>query len=293
MEESLKPSLPLFSVLIANYNNGEFLRDAVDSVFKQTYPHWEIIIVDDASTDNSKEFYSKFAEDSRIHCYFNEENRGCGYTKRRCAELSHGEILGFLDPDDYLAPNALDVMVKAHLNTPSASLVYSLYYNLKTDSVSTHQRAIPSDSSFLQLGGRSAAISHFATFKKVFYDKTGGIDHHYKRAVDHDLYFRLEEVGEVLFVPEVLYYYRNNTGKNISTGDNSLRAFVWNFIGEADAFRRRGLEDTMEEPLYNHLKAVLDEYGYQTEVRIRNTASYRLGNMLLKPFRSIKKLFGK
>ena len=48
---------PLFSVLISNYNNGKYLMEAVDSVRKQTYPNWEIVLVDDCSTDNSKELY--------------------------------------------------------------------------------------------------------------------------------------------------------------------------------------------------------------------------------------------
>ena len=74
---------PLFSVLIANYNNGKYLMDAIDSIRRQTYTHWEIILVDDASTDNSKELYKELEKDNRIHIYYNEENRGCGYTKPR------------------------------------------------------------------------------------------------------------------------------------------------------------------------------------------------------------------
>lgn len=99
---------PLFSVLIANYNNGKYLMDAIDSVWRQTYTHWEIILVDDASTDNSKELYKELEKDNRIHIYYNEENRGCGYTKRRCADLANGELCGFLDPDDALTDDALE-----------------------------------------------------------------------------------------------------------------------------------------------------------------------------------------
>ncbi|MBR5957742.1 MAG: glycosyltransferase family 2 protein [Salinivirgaceae bacterium] len=83
---------PLFSVLIANYNNGRYLQEAVDSVRSQTYTNWEIILVDDASTDNSKELYKELEKDSHIHIFYNEENKGCGYTKRRCAELAKGEV---------------------------------------------------------------------------------------------------------------------------------------------------------------------------------------------------------
>ena len=61
---------PLFSVLIANYNNGKYLQEAVDSVLAQTYTNWEIIIVDDKSTDNSAEVYNQYKDDSRFHIYY-------------------------------------------------------------------------------------------------------------------------------------------------------------------------------------------------------------------------------
>lgn len=114
---------PLFSILIANYNNGCYLQEAIDSVLAQTYPNWEIVLVDDKSSDDSFEIYKKYKEDKRFHIYFNEENKGCGYTKRRCAELAQGELCGFLDPDDKLTPDALEVMVNEHGARAECSLV--------------------------------------------------------------------------------------------------------------------------------------------------------------------------
>ena len=72
---------PLFSVLIANYNNGCYLTEAVDSVRGQSYDHWEIVIVDDASTDNSDEVFEELSKDSRIRVFHNDRNHGAGYTK--------------------------------------------------------------------------------------------------------------------------------------------------------------------------------------------------------------------
>lgn len=91
----MKTNQPLFSVLIANYNNGKYLMEAIESVRQQTYTNWEIILVDDASTDNSKELYKELEKDERIHIYLNEQNIGCGYTKRRCAELATGGYLSY------------------------------------------------------------------------------------------------------------------------------------------------------------------------------------------------------
>ena len=92
----MSPDQPLFSVLIANHNDSKYLMEAVESVEAQTYTRWEIIIVDDGSTDNSKELFQELEKNPRIRVFCNGENKGCGFTKRRCLEEAKGEICGFL-----------------------------------------------------------------------------------------------------------------------------------------------------------------------------------------------------
>ena len=89
------------SILIANYNNGRYFKDCYDSIISQSYDNWEVIIVDDCSTDNSVELIKKFIDgDERFKFYQNTQNKGCGYTKRKCLDLATGEFCAFLDPDD-------------------------------------------------------------------------------------------------------------------------------------------------------------------------------------------------
>ena len=284
---------PLFSVLIANYNNGRFLMDAIDSVRNQTYSNWEIVLVDDSSSDNSIELYKQLEPDKRIRLFFNEKNKGCGYTKRRCAELANGEFCGFLDPDDALVNDALEVMVKEHIDRSDVSLVYSKYYLVDAQrailDTSSHQLALPENVSFLEYG--EGAISHFVSFKKSFYDKTIGIDAYYRRAVDHALYFLLEEVGKVHFIDKPLYYYRANTGQNISTYENSDAAFFWDLIIMSDACRRRGLlgEDVVLVKFKDFVESLKSEYYLNGMDAVRQTKTYKIGKAILKPFSYIKK----
>ena len=278
----------LFSVLIANYNNGKYIEDALNSVFKQTYNNWEIILVDDCSTDNSADIYKKYEKDPRIHIFYNESNYGCGYTKRRCAELAQGDICGFLDPDDTLEPNALDIMVKTHEEDNSLSMVYSRFNkvdeNLQFIQISKQQRIIPEGSSFLEGDG---GISHFVTFKTSAYRKTPGINADFVRAVDHNMYFMLEEVGKVKFVDKVLYNYRTNTGSNISLGDNEDKAYLWHFIGAIDACRRRGLP--IEEIVLKDFRKWNRGLAYRAETNVKNARTYKFGKMMLTPFRYLKR----
>lgn len=281
---------PLFSVLIANYNNGKYLMDAIESVKAQTYTNWEIIIVDDGSTDNSPELYKQLKQDSRIHVFYNEDNKGCGYTKRRCAELANGEICGFLDSDDCLANNALETMVKAHLVNPTCSLVYSKFYyvdpQLKELSISDQQCVIPTGKSFLTCK-KIGAVSHFVTFKREKYNKTDKIDGFLKNAVDIDLCLKLEEVGDILFLPKPLYYYRIDTGNNISLGNRNLgRTLGSEVIVKSLACRRRGIPE--DDIPYHTLQVTLDtirENAYQQgrkdgEDAIRNTRAFRIGKKI-------------
>ena len=233
----------LFSILIANYNNGRFLQEAIDSVLAQTYANWEIILVDDKSTDNSSEIYKKYKDDSRFHIYYNDENRGCGYTKRRCADLANGELCGFLDPDDKLQSHALEIMVSAHQEHLNCSLVYSTLFLWDDKSCVTK---VLEDVGEMEKGedfliSSKKIVSHFATFKKVFYDNTKGIDKLMSSAVDFDLYIKLEEVGDLHFINEPLYFYRQGNVNSISIGSDEMqqKAFANRIKASLNAFVRR------------------------------------------------------
>ena len=149
---------------------GLFLQEAIDSILAQTYPNWEVIIVDDKSNDDSKHIYEHLASDRRFKVFYNDDNQGCGYTKRRCIELASGELCGFLDPDDALAPQALEVMVQAHSDHPECSLIYSTCYRYSGDKEAEMPvwdlvGEIPSELDMLLY--RKKIAGHFASFKKT------------------------------------------------------------------------------------------------------------------------------
>ena len=283
---------PLFSILIANYNNGCFLQEAIDSVLAQTYTCWEIIIVDDESTDDSMVIYDKYKSDSRFHIFHNDKNKGCGYTKRRCVELANGDICGFLDPDDTLTDDALEIMVKTHRDNPDASLVISAM-NIVDNRLKIvkkgYYRPKPNGESFLQY----PYWNHFASFKRRLYQNSDGIDPIAKRAVDDDLYYRLEEVGDVRYIKNALYNYRFSTGSNISQGENEYKAFVWHLRATANACKRRNMEDRIEGILAKHINDVVADVKKTEADRIRRTTPYRVGRFMISPLYAIMKLLGK
>ena len=283
-------SHPLISVLVANYNNGCYLQEAIDSIKRQKYDNWEIIIVDDDSSDNSEIIYDELKNECRIRVFRNDVNRGVGYTKRRCVENASGEICGFLDPDDVLVgEDALSIMVQKHLENPGASMIYSGMYrgdeHLKIIRESPGAD-IEKGSSGLEM--RSWPFHHFLTFKMSFYRKTEGIDSFMRNAEDYGLYYKLEEVGEVIHLDMMQYIQRNNPN-SISLNANSYKAAVWHSYACIKAMKRRGLmdESLMLFPVESALnKAYRKGYDKATSSRV-----YRLGLFFAKPVLFLAKLW--
>ncbi|NJO77608.1 MAG: glycosyltransferase [Cyanobacteria bacterium RM1_2_2] len=100
---------PLVSIIVNNYNYERFLAEAIDSALAQTYPNIEVIVVDDGSTDNSRNVVAQYGE--RIIAIL-QENGKQGKAFNNGFSHSHGEIVIFLDSDDYLFPNAVEQIVQ-------------------------------------------------------------------------------------------------------------------------------------------------------------------------------------
>lgn len=279
---------PLFSVLIANYNNGRFLQEAIDSVLGQTYSYWEAIIVDDKSTDNSSEIYEKYKNDGRFHIYYNRENKGCGYTKRLCVDLARGELCGFLDPDDVLLPSALSQMVEAHYQNVDASLVFSRHFicNERLEVVGENRRLCIKEGKGYFTNG-DYAQEHFSSFKKKSYAKTEGIAPYLKKAVDQDLYFKLDEVGRCVVLDDFTYKFRL-VDSGISHEDSGIPAAYWNMIVGYEACKRRRL-DPMQYSFKGFREYCMHWYRVGEE-KACQSKSYKLGKALLKPLSFIKRV---
>lgn len=225
---------------MANYNNGKYIKEAIQSVFDQSYTNWEVIIVDDASTDNSWDVIKDLSKKhNNIYSYQNIKNLKVAATKGRATELSNGEICAILDPDDKLVPTALEKQVKCYLEDSNCSMVSSKYYIcdevFNINGINTDVYKPEQNYSYLaSLGG----INAFWTFKKEKYDLTRGFKTKYYLAEDQDLYYQLEEVGAVKVINEPLYYYRIHKN-SISKNDNLATAYAYHLLAMFEAKNRR------------------------------------------------------
>lgn len=97
----------LVSIIMPSWNTGRFIGESIQSVLNQTYKNWELIIVDDCSTDNTDEIVASF-DDERIRYFRNDKNSGAALTRNKAMREARGEWIAFLDSDDLWTPEKLE-----------------------------------------------------------------------------------------------------------------------------------------------------------------------------------------
>jgi glycosyltransferase involved in cell wall biosynthesis len=198
---------PEFSIIMANHNKADYIREALKSVIGQTFKNWELVLIDDFSTDNSIEVIKSFLPDKRVRFLKNKSNLGYIKTLKRAIKESKAEIFGVLDSDDQLQSHALEEIINLHIENRDCGLIYSQFSyhdeNMQFKEVG-YCREIPKNKSDLLCD----SISHFKTFKKKYYLKTSGYDKNIIYAEDKDIAFKMEEVSKILFIDKILYNYR-------------------------------------------------------------------------------------
>ena len=106
-------NLPFASIIIPVYNQADYVGEAITSALAQRWPNFEVLIIDDASTDNTPEVIAAFENDARVSIYHNETNRDCVYTFNRGISLARGQYYGILAADDTWEPEFLEKCVNA------------------------------------------------------------------------------------------------------------------------------------------------------------------------------------
>lgn len=253
----------LVSIAMTCYNQAHFVLDAIRSVVAQTHQDWEIVVVDDYSTDASLEVIWEFVEklkiQKKVKIISHEENKGYGSSLREAIGESSGELVVVLDSDDILAKDdVLEICVGVHNAHPDVSMTYSnyiaCYEDLKLKSV-VETRQIEEGESYLKKGGAfvknckpgdelcvNLKISHLKVFKRRYYDMTVGIDPNLRKTVDKDLVFKLEEVGKFKHINEFLMLYRKHA--------NSLAAV----FGRSNSEYRENIEKARKSIYDNAVK---------------------------------------
>jgi glycosyltransferase involved in cell wall biosynthesis len=208
------PDRPLVSVLIPAYNVEEFVAAAIESALVQTYPHVEVVVVNDGSTDGTAAAIAPFRD--RI-VYVDQPNRGLAGARNAAIAAASGPVLALLDADDLWLPDRLEQCVALLEQQPEVGLVTSDAFLIE-DGLRTARRCygdrrrypFPApDADQLDVISHRNFLFVSVVFRRALVERCGGFDETLPRAEDYELWTRFLLSGaRAACVPEPLGYYR-------------------------------------------------------------------------------------
>ena len=205
---------PFVSILMTAFNRQQFIAEAIQSVIESTYQNWELIIVDDASKDNTVAIAKSFAEkDNRIQLYINENNLGDYPNRNKAASLAKGKYLKYVDSDDTIYSDALENMVRAMEQFPQAEWGFgSLVHTITEPVCLSHKEAYEfhyfNNPVFFASPG-------MAIISKSAFAAVNGFD--FKRMVsDFDMWHKLSAHSPVVLIPGNIVHIRTHNQQEVT-----------------------------------------------------------------------------
>ena len=210
--------MTMISVIIPAYNQGKYLDQAIQSVLDQTYPDFEIIVVDDGSTDATPDIVRSYL-DSRVQ-YIYQENQGLSAARNTGIRCSKGSFLSFLDSDDLFMPNKLALLVDVLNQQPEVGLVAGQSIPIDENGNPAGEifnKALPDKGHLLLLGNPLHVGS--VLLRRSMQEKVGYFDETLRSYEDWDMWLRLARIGcQMAWVPKPVSMYRFHTSQMTRLG---------------------------------------------------------------------------
>jgi glycosyltransferase involved in cell wall biosynthesis len=219
--------MPKVSVVIPTYNREKFVSEAIQSVLRQTYIDFEIIVVDDGSTDNTKTAVGDF-KDPRIR-YEYQEHRGVSAARNTGIRLSTADYVAFLDSDDLYLETTLEKSVNSLESHKQVGFSYGERYNIRENGEVMHSaskspsrgssKVIDSIEQTRELISAYPKVTSAPTVRRSCIEKIGGFNEDLWFAEDYHFYIRLAKRYPSFFIGEPLMYRRCHRNQFSSTAE--------------------------------------------------------------------------
>lgn len=235
----------LVSVVMSTYNGQRYLGASLDSVLSQEGIDFEVVVVDDGSTDTSTEILSEYARRDRRLRVIRQENRGLTRALARGCEEARGRLIARQDDDDTSVTWRLSRLAAVLERHPEVAVASSWVESIGPEDEFLSVTTYPDDVNTATEGVLHRRRSPFhgsVMFRKEDFGAVGGYRPQFYFAQDADLWFRIAERGGFLFVPEVLYRFRITEGA-ISTRHRDSQVKLYALAEECRSARRSGRSD--------------------------------------------------
>jgi len=201
------------SIILPIYNGGRYLLSALATVQAQTLAEWELIVVDDGSTDNTASLLAQAPADPR-RIVIHQPNSGRSGSRKRALAAAHGELIAFLDVDDAWHPEFLSQLAAALQAVPHAVAAFCGWQYMDELGHPLPQSVLLSERDLQQFGRdlrwRNSIMPSSIAARRPAIEQVGGFDDSLHGSEDWDLWLRLKSLGAFVPVPRVLTWYRTH-----------------------------------------------------------------------------------
>jgi glycosyltransferase involved in cell wall biosynthesis len=200
---------PKVSIVTPTYNRAGFIGEAVESVLAQTMPDWELLIVDDGSTDMTREVLAPYQADPRIH-YLYQPNQGQSIARNNALEKARGNYVGFLDSDDLWCADKLERQLELFESHPDVNIVHgdeSMIDDQGQEISRENMQRYSGQITLHLLADNSVSITT-ALVRRVCFDEMGGFQASHGVADDYDLWLRFSARYRFHYEPGIVAAYR-------------------------------------------------------------------------------------
>ena len=198
-------SIPV-TVLMTTYNCSSFIRIAIKSILIQTYSNFELLIIDDGSTDNTEEIISEF-KDARIR-YIKGSHLGRSQSLNVGLNNASNEIIALMDADDIAAPNRLEIQIKNFSNKINEVIFVSAAFFINQRIIFIGDLNVTHEKFYNKLALHGPYNNSTALFHKNHILLNGGFNNSLTIGEDQELWLRLKDISSFIQVPEILYFIR-------------------------------------------------------------------------------------
>lgn len=240
-------AMPCISVVMAVYNAGRFVREAVGCILAQTYSDFELIAVDDASSDDSLRILESF-DDPRMRIIRHAVNRGAALARNSALLSARGEFIAIMDADDLCAPTRFERQAAFLREQPGIGLVgCGIYENIDVDGVVLGTSVLPTESEAIQstLLERWCFLHSSIMFRKELVELAGDYRSVFEPVEDYDLVLRILEHAQACNLPERLVSYRLNP-QGLSASGNAYIGELSETVVRLARRRRSGQSEEFE-----------------------------------------------
>lgn len=247
----------LVSIVMPSYNTAPYISDSIQSVLAQDYTNWELLIVDDCSSDDSLEIIKPYLSDTRIKLFINDQNRGAAFSRNRALREARGKWIAFLDSDDIWLPQKLSKQI-GFMERNNYHFSYTMYSEMDTKG---HRTGIKVS------GPKTITKTGFFNFcwpgcLTVMYDaETVGLIQivDIKKNNDYAIWLKVCRTANCYLLDEDLAIYRRGRTGSVST-HGIMTMIRWHYRLFKDAEKQNSVIscfNTVRNLLFGYLKKKL------------------------------------